>query len=785
MQIKFLCGSCQARLKIEYEHAGEKIECPECRSGIRVPDQEIASGVVIGGFEIKGLIGKGGMGEVYLARQVSMDRDIALKILPAHLTRDKSLVERFLKEVRNSAQLDHPNIVTAYAAGEDDGIYYMAMTYIRGENLDAILQRGPMDEHETLELCRKIAGALRTAWNEHGMIHRDIKPENIIVDQKGVPKILDMGLSKSMHDSAQTATNPDTIMGSPNYMSPEQIESSDNVDFRADMYSMGTSMYHMLTGTIPFYGGSYINTLKRQSNEQLPDPRTINPHISDACVSFMERLLAKHPKHRFASWEELIEALDLVSKGHAVDQERLQTGRSVLERDGRAPMVNEDTENLFDDKKITSTAKKKSPLPTIIGVLIAVIAFVGVVAYLLAPGDSKNNDLTDLPSNFDPTASTTSTDDENPAQPAPPNPKKKKNEKIAEAFAQAILFTQANPAEYDEAIAKFTDIGMRASGTDYAIRATEQIDRISRKKDEAIQNTIAKIRSEVITLKDDNKLDEAATLVREYTGPLASETQSARKQIYDRILQEQAQLKSAREREIQLARVAAAQVGNKIVDHLLDNDVGAASALLEQAYADMATVTEPEVLQTVKQLIEEISNIPETVMDQYRKLIGREVEVYLKSKPPQRLRITELNTNNTVTAIKDIRQDNILKGYTTLRFSYEQLSTREILNRLDGSDPTMSLLRGMIYLESSSISNARKAFEECGTPLGALLKHRLDIRLGLSEDRAPLRQPSLENVSGTSRQRPPSRPGVNKGPRPQREFTDPNGPNRPFNDNRN
>ena len=398
MQIKFLCGSCQARLKIEYEHAGEKIECPECRSGIRVPDQEIASGVVIGGFEIKGLIGKGGMGEVYLARQVSMDRDIALKILPAHLTRDKSLVERFLKEVRNSAQLDHPNIVTAYAAGEDDGIYYMAMTYIRGENLDAILQRGPMDEHETLELCRKIAGALRTAWNEHGMIHRDIKPENIIVDQKGVPKILDMGLSKSMHDSAQTATNPDTIMGSPNYMSPEQIESSDNVDFRADMYSMGTSMYHMLTGTIPFHGGSYINTLKRQSNEQLPDPRTINPHISDACVSFMERLLAKHPKHRFASWEELIEALDLVSKGHAVEQERLQTGRSVLERDGRAPMVNENAENLFDDKKTTSKAKKKSPLPTIIGVLIAVVAFVGVIAYLLAPGDSKNNELTDLPS---------------------------------------------------------------------------------------------------------------------------------------------------------------------------------------------------------------------------------------------------------------------------------------------------------------------------------------------------------------------------------------------------
>ena len=159
---------------------------------------------------------------------------------------------------------------------------------------------------------------------------------------------------------------------------------------------------------------------------------------------------------------------------------------------------------------------------------------------------------------------------------------------------------------------------MRASGTEYAIRATEQIDRISRKKDEAIQNTIAKIRSEVITLKDDNKLDEAATLVREYTGPLASETQTSRKQMYDRILQEQAQLKSAREREMQLARIAAAQVGNKIVDHLLDNDVGAASALLEQAYADMATVTEPEVLQTVKQLIEEISNIPETVMDQYR-----------------------------------------------------------------------------------------------------------------------------------------------------------------------
>ncbi|MFP6904606.1 MAG: serine/threonine-protein kinase, partial [Verrucomicrobiota bacterium] len=333
MLIKFVCGNCTARLKVESTYAGEKIECPECQLGVRVPSNEIAPGVVIGGFEIKKLIGKGGMGEVYLARQLTMDRDIALKILPAALTRDKSLVDRFLQEVRNSARLDHPNIVTAYEAGEDDGVYFMAMAFVKGETLDHILkQRGFMQEADALELIGTVARALRAAWNEHQMIHRDIKPENIMIDHKGIPMVLDMGLSKSIHDQASLATSPDTIMGSPNFMSPEQTQDSVNVDFRTDMYSLGTSLYNMLTGEVPFHGNSYLETLNKQATGQLKDPRNYNPDISESCLLFMERLLAKAPGDRFDTWDALIDGLDQVIRNESFTETGIPAGESMLSR---------------------------------------------------------------------------------------------------------------------------------------------------------------------------------------------------------------------------------------------------------------------------------------------------------------------------------------------------------------------------------------------------------------------------------------------------------------------
>ena len=235
MHYTVTCTSCSAALEVNAKLVGREVECPGCHKIIVVPDASFGPGTTIGGFEIKSLLGRGGMGEVYLAHQNSMSRDVALKVLPRGLVVDKDAIARFLTEVRLAAKLEHTNLVTAYEAGDDSGIYYFAMSYVRGESLDKKLKKeGAFSEHDALGIVRKVASALQYAWEEHGLIHRDIKPANIILDHRGEPKLTDMGLSKSLREK-QGLTVASTVMGTPNYMSPEQAEGKSDINFRADI----------------------------------------------------------------------------------------------------------------------------------------------------------------------------------------------------------------------------------------------------------------------------------------------------------------------------------------------------------------------------------------------------------------------------------------------------------------------------------------------------------------------------------------------------------------------
>ncbi|MBM4155696.1 MAG: hypothetical protein FJ221_11815 [Lentisphaerae bacterium] len=342
MSQSFRCGKCGTLLEAGTCDIGQPVECPECHFAFEVPRRRLGPGVKLGGFTIESMLGRGGMGEVYLARQVSMDRQVALKVLPAHLTADPERVKRFLAEVRNSARLDHPNIVSAHEAGDDAGTYYLAMTFVRGESLERRLKReGPLPEAQALGIVRKVACALAYAWAQHRMLHRDIKPANVMVDASGEPRLLDMGLSKCLDDQA-SLTMSSAVMGTPNYMSPEQAEGKADLDFRTDLYSLGAMLYHMLTGELPFAGSSLMETLRKQVSEKLPDPRTRNAGISEAAVAVLERMLAKKKEKRHESWEALIAEIDRVLAGRKPEAKPLDAGDSMMliARDGRTlPMA--------------------------------------------------------------------------------------------------------------------------------------------------------------------------------------------------------------------------------------------------------------------------------------------------------------------------------------------------------------------------------------------------------------------------------------------------------------
>ena len=329
MLITFPCPKCRASLEIEADTAGTAVACPQCGTNLTVPKKGIEPGTTIQGFHIERILGHGGMGTVYLARQLSLDRLVALKILLPEYTAHESHVQRFLNEVRLAARLQHPNVVATYEAGEDGAVRFLAMEYVPGTSLDLALRRqGPMQEGPALRLVAKLAQALAYAWNKHHIIHRDIKPANILLDEDGEPKLADMGLSKSLDDRGQTISG--TIMGTPNYMSPEQVEGLSDVDCRTDMYSLGATLYHMLTGHVPFAGSSIADTLRKQVMEELPDPRDANPAISEQTVDLLQILLAKDRDERYADWETLIGDIEYVLAGKPPSVVVPGAGRSVL-----------------------------------------------------------------------------------------------------------------------------------------------------------------------------------------------------------------------------------------------------------------------------------------------------------------------------------------------------------------------------------------------------------------------------------------------------------------------
>ena len=298
MLICFACPTCKSRLEIEGQFAGSQIVCPKCNTALTVPKCNIGPGVSLGGFRIEKTLGRGGMGEVYLACQKSMDRKIALKVLPRALTAQQDAVDRFRSEVRVLAQLKHPNIVTAYEAGEDDGVHFLAMEYVEGETLEQVLKRGkPLPEKQALGLTLKLSEALGQVWADHSMVHRDIKPANILLDRHGEPKLADMGLSR-IASSRPGMTVVGEVMGTPNYMSPEQADGLAGVDFRADIYSLGATLYNMLTARVPFVGATFTETLRKQASEKLQNPCVANPKVSSACVALLDIMLARRANRR-------------------------------------------------------------------------------------------------------------------------------------------------------------------------------------------------------------------------------------------------------------------------------------------------------------------------------------------------------------------------------------------------------------------------------------------------------------------------------------------------------
>jgi len=263
-------------------------------------------------YEILAKIGRGAMGAVYKARQLSLNRIVALKILPPKLALNKNYISRFLREARVAAKLNHENIIYVIDVGESKGVYYFAMEYVEGKTVAKLLEEaGVLPEPQVIEIALQVAKALDQAYS-YGIIHRDIKPANIMITtQDEILKLCDFGLAKEL-DLRSSVTTHGTVAGTPFYISPEQIK-GEEVDTRSDIYSLGATMYHLATGELPFPGNSAPIVMVKQLHERPAPPRTKNPKISRALDGIIMKCLEKNPSKRFQAPAELLNSLTTLS----------------------------------------------------------------------------------------------------------------------------------------------------------------------------------------------------------------------------------------------------------------------------------------------------------------------------------------------------------------------------------------------------------------------------------------------------------------------------------------
>ena len=258
-------------------------------------------------------LGQGAMAEVYLAQQLSLARQVALKVLNADLARDPVYVERFHHEARAAAALVHAGIVQIYEVGEFDGVHFIAQEYVPGRNLGEVIRsRGRLDPALTLDILRQVTAALAKAESE-GIVHRDIKPENIMLARSGEVKVADFGLARAQGDGGLNLTQIGITMGTPLYMSPEQIEGR-TLDSRSDVYSLGVTAYHMLAGAPPHTGDTPLAVAMQHLNQPPERLEQQRPDVPKALANVIHRMLAKKPADRFADPASLLRELHRLAK---------------------------------------------------------------------------------------------------------------------------------------------------------------------------------------------------------------------------------------------------------------------------------------------------------------------------------------------------------------------------------------------------------------------------------------------------------------------------------------
>ncbi len=367
---------------------------------------------ISGRYKILDMIGGGGMANVYLAHDMILDRNVAVKMLRLDLTNDEEFIRRFRREAQSATSLNHPNIVNIYDVGEEDDLYYIVMEHVDGQTLKQyILQNSSLQVEKTINIMRQLTSAISHAHQNH-IVHRDIKPHNILIDANGTVKITDFGIAMALSATSITQTN--SVLGSVHYLSPEQARGG-MANKKSDIYSLGIVMFELLTGRLPFSGESAVSIALKHLQSETPSVRRWNPSIPQSVENIVLKATAKDPFHRYDSVDEMDEDLRT-----ALDPERLDEPKFQIPIDDEAtkaiPVITNDQPLKNLDETIVhhtekqeqengnKKKKKRKKWPIVLVLTFAFLALLGVLTVtvlpsMLTPKDVKIPDVSGK--NFD------------------------------------------------------------------------------------------------------------------------------------------------------------------------------------------------------------------------------------------------------------------------------------------------------------------------------------------------------------------------------------------------
>ncbi len=696
------CPYCQSPLEAPPDHT-EPVSCPNCNR-IVAPGVSLPPGTVLGDFRIKGHIGSGAMAQVFLAEQISLRRDVAVKTFSRGYADGPEAVERFIHEIQLTASLSHPNLVTAFVAGEEDDLFFIAMTFVEGDDLDQILEAsGRFAEKEALRIIRHVAAALDYAWTASKVIHRDIKPGNIKLDKDRVPKLLDLGIARSSRDDKRM-TLDGLVIGTPYYMSPEQAKGTVELDCRSDIYSMGATLYHLVVGEPPFDAPTSMAVLTKHITDTLPSARSRNPKVSDNCSALLERMMAKDPDQRPPDWATVIRMIDNVISGRGP-----HPAAGPAARAGRKKSVNR--KKIMGLRPTPAVPQRSSILYLIpiagLFVLIAVMLAIIVAVWRSEPGPAPD-----------------------PALPSPPpvannvvgGPAASRVQVALDTIAKFARRNPNNTREVRRHYEALVDSVQGANEREAVIRAMEAYAAVVAQHMERI---VVALSMKAQSLIDDHRYDEVAQLFENYTGPLAEATRIQRLEMAAQFQEDGQQYAARMAMQYEQDRQGYQQIKAAAVRMLLIREFRTLKSYVD---GDAPALSHPDFQRRRAAFIESVRrvlNAKDLIAESFRNDVNKIVKLNL-SGGSERLKLAAIRDGKLI-----CEKESAYLGTLSREIDVDELTIEERLKRLggNGASSEAEIIKGLIYLHDKNRSRATAILSRIGSELSEAL---LD---GLESDR--------------------------------------------------